>query len=346
METSVYRVHHTSPQASQFIANVTIAGGSPITPKRVTHVIQELTLSSPSGRYSGIVKYPTSGPASIHIRHIDSDQKRLNSKRVEVAALRETIEKYHEGFQAYVKAQEREKEEQRQRRENESAPIYQWETCSRLAQAINDFLKNVIQATSPDSKCEEECKLARAQSIWDRGYGSRYLPHIYALWWVKAYEEDPTMYPLPLPLSNLAVCSPRSYNSYVTMPPLADHVATGVLALWESHWQPLLDLMLIFYIEQDEGRNFIQHPSPTRQFATAFIKTVPGLSDEDQVAASILIRLSSLEKDGILRPMFDLGDGLEADNVDDWERDLYLEMDKLYKGPLNESPQKKAKHDS
>jgi hypothetical protein len=133
------------------------------------------------------------------------------------------------------------------------------------------------------------------------------------------------------------------------MPPLADHVATGVLALWESHWQPILDLMLIFYIEQDEGRNFIQHPSPTRQFAMAFIKTLPGLSDEDQVAASILIRLSSSEKDGKSIPMFDLGDGPEADNVGDWEHDLYVEMDKLYKGSLDEDsepPQKKAKHDS
>jgi hypothetical protein len=175
------------------------------------------------------------------------------------------------------------------------------------------------------------------------------VPHIYALWWVKAYEEDPTKYPLPPPLSNLAACSPRSYNSYVMMPPLVDHVAAGVLALWESHWQPILDLMLIFYIGRDEGRNFIQHPPPTRQFAMAFIKTVPGLSDGDQVAASILIRLSSLEKDGKSIPMFDLGDGLEADDMDDWERGLYVEMDKLYKGPLDENsepPQKKAKHDS
>jgi hypothetical protein len=82
------------------------------------------------------------------------------------------------------------------------------------------------------------------------------------------------------------------------MPLLADHVATGVLVLWESHWQPILDLMLIFYIERDEGQNFIQHPLPTHQFATVFIKTVLGLFDEDWVAASILICLSSLEKDG------------------------------------------------
>ena len=223
----------------------------------------------------------------------------------------------------------------------------------------------MIEAASPDSKFEEERNLARAQLIWNKGYGSRYctqfsfhimqkltrstVPHIYALWWVKAYEEDPITYPLPLPLSNLAARSPHSYNSYVTMPPLANHVATGILALWESQYQPLLHLMLIFYIERDEGRNSIQHPSPTHQFATAFIKTVPGLSDEDQVAASIFIRLSSLEKDGILRPMFDLGDGLGADDVDDWERDLYVEMDKLYKGPLDEDsepPQKKAKHNS
>jgi hypothetical protein len=64
----------------------------------------------------------------------------------------------------------------------------------------------------------------------------------------------------------------------------------------------------------------------------AFIKTVPGLSNEDQVTASILIHLSSSEKDGKSRQMFDLGDGLEAEDMDDWERDLYVEMDKLYNG--------------
>jgi hypothetical protein len=47
--------------------------------------------------------------------------------------------------------------------------------------------------------------------------------------------------------------------------------------------------------------------------------------------------------------MFDLGDGLEADDMDDWECGLYVEMNKLYKGLLDKNfkpPQKKAKHDS
>jgi hypothetical protein len=79
MQTSVYRVHHTSPQASQFIANVAIPGGSPITPERITCAIQGLALSSPSERYLGFVNYPTSGPAAIHIHHSDNDQKRLVS---------------------------------------------------------------------------------------------------------------------------------------------------------------------------------------------------------------------------------------------------------------------------
>ena len=132
------------------------------------------------------------------------------------------------------------------------------------------------------------------------------------------------------------------------MPPLSDRVETGILALWESDWRPLLDLMLTFYMERDDERSFTQRPSPTRLFATTFIKTVSGLSEEDQVAASVLIRMSSLEKDGILIPMFDPGDGVEADDVDDWQRNLYVEMDKLYKGPLDEvsgPPQKKAKYD-
>ena len=59
--------------------------------------------------------------------------------------------------------------------------------------------------------------------------------YIYVLWWVKASEEDPRKYPLPPPFSDLIACSPCSYNSHVTMPPLAEHVATGVLALWESY---------------------------------------------------------------------------------------------------------------
>jgi hypothetical protein len=79
METSVYRVHHTSPQAPQFIANVAIPGGSPITPECITRAIQGLTLSSPSEQYSGFINYQTSGPAAIHIRHSDNSQKRLVS---------------------------------------------------------------------------------------------------------------------------------------------------------------------------------------------------------------------------------------------------------------------------
>ena len=37
------------------------------------------------------------------------------------------------------------------------------------------------------------------------------------------------------------------------MPPLAEHVATGVLALWESLEAPIGPDALIFYIEWDEG---------------------------------------------------------------------------------------------
>ena len=76
-----------------------------------------------------------------------------------------------------------------------------------------------------------------------------------------------------------------SYNSYVTMPSLADHVERGILALWESPWQPLLDLMLIFYIGWDEEWNLIHHPPTTHQFTTAFVKSVPRLSNEDHVAS-------------------------------------------------------------
>ena len=104
--------------------------------------------------------------------------------------------------------------------------------------------------------------------------------YIYALWWVKAYEEDPRKYPLPPPLSDLTAYSPCSYNSHVTMPPLAEHVATSVLALWESHWQLLLDLML----------------------SSSTLNKMRGkiLSSTRHPLVSLLIR----------RPMFDLGDGL------------------------------------
>ena len=77
METSVYWVH--TPQASQFIANVAIPGRSPITSECITHTIQRLALSSPPVWYSGFVNYITSGPAAIHIHHINSDQKHLVS---------------------------------------------------------------------------------------------------------------------------------------------------------------------------------------------------------------------------------------------------------------------------
>ena len=64
------------------------------------------------------------------------------------------------------------------------------------------------------------------------------------------------------------------------MPLVAEHVATGVLALWESHWQPLLDLML----------------------SSSTLNEMRGkiLSSTRHPLVSLLIR----------RPIFDLGDGL------------------------------------
>ena len=48
--------------------------------------------------------------------------------------------------------------------------------------------------------------------------------------------------------------------------------------------------------------------------------------------------------------MFDFGDGLEADDMDNWKSHLYvkMKMNKLYNGSLDkgESCQKKAKLDS
>lgn len=169
---------------------------------------------------------------------------------------------------------------------------------------------------------------------------------------MQSYAEDPTNYPLPLSLSELAMSSPRAYNSYTTMPPLPTHVETAILALWESRWRPLLDLMLIFHIGRDETRNLIQHPPPTRQFAMAYIKTFGGLSDKDRAAASLLICLSNSEKDGISRPTFDLGDEPKADGDSEHASDLYVEMEKIYnKGTMDsdldsEPLQKKAKHDN
>ena len=79
METTVYQVHHTSLQASQFIANVAIPGGSSITPERITHAIQGLAISLLSEQYSGFINYPTFGPAAIHCHHSDNNQKHLVS---------------------------------------------------------------------------------------------------------------------------------------------------------------------------------------------------------------------------------------------------------------------------
>jgi hypothetical protein len=98
--------------------------------------------------------------------------------------------------------------------------------------------------------------------------------------------------------------------------------------------------MLLFYLGRDGGRNNIQHPVPTCQFATKFVKTLPGLSSNDHVATALLIQLS-LQGDDIRKPFFDHGEG--SDDLD--ERDLDTELESWVNTPVAEPPQQKAKYD-
>jgi hypothetical protein len=155
------------------------------------------------------------------------------------------------------------------------------------------------------------------------------VPHIYTLWWVKSYQYKPKEFPLPAPLSEFRVRSPHAYTLYTKMKSLEPPIETGISVLWESRYQPLLDMMLVFHLQRDDKRNAFQHPAPTRQFAMEYIKTLKGLSSDDLVAAVLLIKLSSSYQDGIPSPLFKLDHSEGSNDMDDMELDLYTELEKV-----------------
>ena len=166
------------------------------------------------------------------------------------------------------------------------------------------------------------------------------VPHIYTLWWVKSYENNPTKYPLPLPLSNLATFLQfLCYNAITCRSCWKRHFGIVGVTLAASigshahflHWMRW-------------GVKF--NPPPTNHSPVCY--SLCQVSPKTLQWGSCCICLLTLKKDGISRPMFDFGDGLEADDMDNWKSHLYVKMNKLYNGSLDkdESCQKKAKLDS
>ena len=61
--------------------------------------------------------------------------------------------------------EEERREEKRLKREQDDL-ILQWETCDRLVQGLNDFIKDAVMNPKGDSEVDED--LSGAQVIWSK----------------------------------------------------------------------------------------------------------------------------------------------------------------------------------
>lgn len=175
-----------------------------------------------------------------------------------------------------------------------------WETCSRIAQAINDLVKVAVLDFPDDG-------LAGARPIWDKstkGYKNRYLPHLLTNWWLASYfaGED---YELPDCLVQFTE-DPLPYEFERAKMP--SHLSNAAACLWE-YFKPQLELMLRLYWAWPNKRNDLQHPVPTPASAQSHLKTLLSVQEMDMV--SPIIETGTKMERGQRRFLFKHEDGRE-----------------------------------
>ena len=231
----------------------TVQHGQPRTPQILQGVEDISTqLSSPLDRYTITAPSPQS-PTMVYIQHKESDRARLKVAKGAISSLEDR-----------VRVIEKEREEQ-------DNLILQWETCDRLAQGLNDFIKDRVM--NPTDKVVED--LSGAQFIWSRENRYRYLPHIFTEWWLswaKTYHDpdDPDSEKLPSVFDSL---SPSEVSNYQSRRPLPKKIDQAAAILWYSSLQDIIQLMLVYFHKRPHTRNGLQHPIPSTAFAHSFVNS-------------------------------------------------------------------------
>ena len=103
------------------------------------------------------------------------------------------------------------------------------------------------------------------------------MPHLFTQWWLFWNASCPQAFPkLPEALDSLTEREKADLQSRPALPRIIDKAAE---ALWASKYQPVIELMLMFYHARPNIRNGVQHPTPSATFARSFIRSCPEFTE-------------------------------------------------------------------
>ncbi|KAF5369695.1 hypothetical protein D9615_010146 [Tricholomella constricta] len=303
-EVEVVRVRGPSTQSQSSYGKFTVPGPPPLTPKRARDVVMSgvVPYSSSPGNYDFELDHPTT-PGLIEIAHSKTDRqrnaekaRRLEKAQGDTELLRQELEGVKEKVKRVEDLEEKVKrledmEEKVKRMEDLQATerlkdqevVAAWETCDRMARAINDIVKFAV-FTSPDSDDIQDAQYAWSEATTGTKYRYRMyssLPHLLTAWWLETSGEDFELpdYLVPLTLNGFH------------WTPLSPQLARAAECLWD-HYKTHLDVMLrLFWERPSTQRNNIQHLAPTMAFARSYLTTI--LSEKAINSVSPIIALGT-----------------------------------------------------
>ena len=268
---------HTAQEQDRDCGTVNIYLEEPRTPQVLDHFEGKDILSSPPNKYT--ITF-TQSPMEARLRHKETDRARLKSAKGTILT-----------FEDRIRALEDDMKIQNEARKAQENIIFEWETCDRLAQGLNDLIKDAVMNSDSDTE-----DFSEARVIWSAKNQYRYLPHLFTEWWLSYAkdESDPSNH-LPSAFDQLP---PSEISKYQSRRPLTSDISNAAERLWFSSLQNKIDLMLTYYHYRPKGRDEKQHPIPSTAFASAFVNAHPDLDMEQKILLQSVID-SGKKRDGV-----------------------------------------------
>jgi hypothetical protein len=103
----------------------------------------------------------------------------------------------------------------------------------------------------------------------------------------------------------LSLLTEREKADLLSRPELPLGISQAAEALWNSEYQSLIDLMLVFFHVRPKARNSIQHPRPSTAFVHSYVDSKYVLAPEHDVLLRSIIDEGQRHEGGEWVPLFD-----------------------------------------
>ena len=113
------------------------------------------------------------------------------------------------------------------------------------------------------------------------------VPRLFTQWWLYWNSEHPNDFPLP---DSFSLLSESEITEYLQVSPcLPLRMNEALEQLWESSLRDNIELMLVCFFSRPKGRNCIQHPTPTADFAQSYLTSYSNLTEVQKSRANNII---------------------------------------------------------